>query len=181
MELNYRTGYISIVITAIAILYVIPSLITSQSSSEITSLVAQIKQRLPYKIFSLRPTYKSLRYIKETFLHFLSSHHTIQPTRSFYPLLCSCHSPLLPIPTCELKISHRSFYFRAPALWNALQSFVYHRHTVDSMRICFHFFNLTRYVHAYTTYLIFVAPIKCEFILYFNFHIVLGYPCRQCV
>ena len=47
----------------------------------------KIEQRIQYKILSL--TYKSLQY-NQTFLHFWSSHHT---TNSFYPLICSCHSP----------------------------------------------------------------------------------------
>ena len=55
--------------------------------------------------------------VQQTFLRFWSSHHT---TNSFYPLICSCHSPTPFKSLYRLKISYRSFYFQAPALWNAL-------------------------------------------------------------
>ena len=62
--------------------------------------------------------------VQQTFLHFWTSHHT---TNSFYPLICSCHSPT------PFKISDRSFYFQAPALWNALpHHFRSHSHSSQS-------------------------------------------------
>ena len=50
----------------------------------------KITQRIQYKILSL--TYKSLQYNKPSSISdLLSSHHTT--INSFYPLICSCHSP----------------------------------------------------------------------------------------
>ena len=48
----------------------------------------KITQRKQYKILSL--TYKSLQYNKPSSISDLL---TIHATNSFYPLICSCHSP----------------------------------------------------------------------------------------
>ena len=54
--------------------------------------------------------------VQQTFLHFWSSHHTTtRSTRS--SAVVTLQRPSNP---SRLKISDRSFYFRAPALWNAL-------------------------------------------------------------
>ena len=73
----------------------------------------KITQRIQYKILSL--TYKSLQYNKPSSISDLL---TIQPTRSTRSsAFVTLQRP--PNPS-RLKISDRSFYFQAPALWNAL-------------------------------------------------------------
>jgi hypothetical protein len=72
----------------------------------------KIKQRIEYKIISL--TYNALQYQQPTYLHKLLEIHNCHSTRSSsYVTLAR--------PTCSrLKISDRSFYHTAPALWNSL-------------------------------------------------------------
>ena len=73
----------------------------------------KITQRIQYKILSL--TYKSLQYNKPSSISDLL---TIQPTRSTRSsAVVTLQRPSNP---SRLKISDRSFYFQAPALWNAL-------------------------------------------------------------
>ena len=73
----------------------------------------KITQRTQYKILSL--TYKSLQYNKPSSISDLL---TIQPTRSTRSsAVVTLQRPSNP---SRLKISDRSFYFQAPALWNAL-------------------------------------------------------------
>ena len=73
----------------------------------------KITQRIQYKILSL--TYKSLQYNKPSSISDLL---TIQPTRSTRSsAVVTLRRPSNP---SRLKISDRSFYFQAPALWNAL-------------------------------------------------------------
>ena len=68
---------------------------------------------LQYKILSV--TYKSLQYNKPSSISDLL---TIQPTRSTRSsAVVTLQRPSNP---SRLKISDRSFYFQAPALWNAL-------------------------------------------------------------
>ena len=72
-----------------------------------------ITQRIQYKILSL--TYKSLQYNKPSSISDLL---TIQPTRSTRSsAVVTLQRPSNP---SRLKISDKSFYFQAPALWNAL-------------------------------------------------------------
>ena len=56
------------------------------SSSQITSLAQN------YATHTIQNSFTNLQVtsVQQTFLHFWSSHHT---TNSFYPLICSCHSP----------------------------------------------------------------------------------------
>ena len=73
----------------------------------------KITQRIQYKILSL--TYKSLQYNKPSSISDLL---TIQPTRSTRSsAVVTLQRPSNP---SRLKISDRSFYFQAHALWNAL-------------------------------------------------------------
>ena len=73
----------------------------------------KITQRIQYKILSL--TYKSLQYNKPSSISDLL---TIQPTRSTRSsAVVTLQRPSNP---SRLNISDRSFYFQAPALWNAL-------------------------------------------------------------
>ena len=73
----------------------------------------KITQRIQYKILSL--TYKSLQYNKPSSISDLL---TIQPTRSIRSsAVVTLQRPSNP---SRLKVSDRSFYFQAPALWNAL-------------------------------------------------------------
>ena len=73
----------------------------------------KITQRIQYKILSL--TYKSLQYNEPSSISDLL---TIQPTRSTRSsAVVTLQRPSNP---SRLKISDRSFYFQAPALWNAL-------------------------------------------------------------
>ena len=73
----------------------------------------KITQRIHYKILSL--TYKSLQYNKPSSISDLL---TIQPTRSTRSsAVVTLQRPSNP---SRLKISDRSFYFQALALWNAL-------------------------------------------------------------
>ena len=73
----------------------------------------KIEQRIQYKILSL--TYKSLQYNKPSSI---SDLFTIQPTRSTRSsAVVTLQRPSNP---SRLKISDRSFYFQASALWNAL-------------------------------------------------------------
>ena len=73
----------------------------------------KIEQRIQYKILSL--TYKSLQHNKPSSISDLL---TIQPTRSTRSsAVVTLQHPSNP---SRLKISDRSFYFQAPALWNAL-------------------------------------------------------------
>ena len=77
------------------------------------TIVGRISSRIQYKILSL--TYKSLQYNKPSSISDLL---TIQPTRSTRSsAVVTLQRP--PNPS-RLKISDRSFYFQAPALWNAL-------------------------------------------------------------
>ena len=77
------------------------------------SIRLKITQRIQYKILSL--TYKSLQYNKPSSISDLL---TVQPTRSTRSsAVVTLQRP--PNPS-RLKISDRSFYFQAPALWNAL-------------------------------------------------------------
>ena len=69
----------------------------------------------PSSILSLILTYKSLQYNKPSSISDLL---TIQPTRSTRSsAVVTLQRPSNP---SRLKISDRSFYFQAPALWNAL-------------------------------------------------------------
>ena len=73
----------------------------------------KIEQHIQYKILLL--TYKSLQYNKPSSISDLL---TIQPTRSTRSsAVVTLQRPSNP---SRLKISDRSFYFQAPALWNAL-------------------------------------------------------------
>jgi hypothetical protein len=73
----------------------------------------KITERIHYKIISL--TYKSLQYKQPSFISDLL---TIQPTRSTRSsAVVTLQRPSNP---SRLKITDRSFYFQAPALWNAL-------------------------------------------------------------
>ena len=72
----------------------------------------KITQRIQYKILSL--TYKSLQYNKPSSISDLL---TIQLTRSLRSsAVVTLQRPSNP---SRLKVSDRSFYFQAPALWNA--------------------------------------------------------------
>ena len=73
----------------------------------------KITQRIQYKILPL--TYKSLQYNKPSSISDLL---TIQPTRSTRS--SAVVTLQRPSNLSRLKISDRSFYFQAPALWNAL-------------------------------------------------------------
>ena len=86
----------------------------------------KITQRIQYKILSL--TYKSLQYNKPSSISDLL---TIQPTRSTRSsAVVTLQRPLNP---SRLKISDRSFYFQAPALWNALPHHLRsHSHSSES-------------------------------------------------
>ena len=86
-------------------------MLSQKLQNSITLLL--IVQRIQYKILSL--TYKSLQYNKPSSISDLL---TIQPT-------CSTRSSAVvtlqrPSNPSRIKISDRSFYFQAPALWNAL-------------------------------------------------------------
>ena len=74
----------------------------------------KITQRIQYKILSL--TYKSLQYNKPSFISdlFPIYNQLVLPANLQLSL-----SNALPCPS-RLKISDRSFYYLAPALWNAL-------------------------------------------------------------
>ena len=86
----------------------------------------KITQRIQYKILSL--TYKSLQYNKPSSISDLL---TIQPTRSTRSsAVVTLQRPSNP---SRLKISDRSFYFQAPALWNALPHHLRsHSHSSES-------------------------------------------------
>ena len=73
----------------------------------------KITERIHYKILSL--TYKSLQYNQPTSL---SSLLTIQKARSTRS--SAVVTLLRPSNPSRLKITDRSFYYQAPALWNAL-------------------------------------------------------------
>ena len=63
-----------------------PKIPSHYSSSQITSLAQN------YATHTIQNSFTNLQItsVQQTFLHFWSSHHT---THSFYPLICSCHSP----------------------------------------------------------------------------------------
>ena len=83
------------------------------SSSQITSLAQNYATHTIQNSFTI--TYKSLQYNKPSSISDLL---TIQPTRSTRSsAVVTLQRP--PNPS-RLKISDRSFYFQAPALWNAL-------------------------------------------------------------
>ena len=86
----------------------------------------KITQRIQYKILSL--TYKSLQYNKPSSISDLL---TIQPTRSTRSsAVVTLQRPSNP---SSLKISDRSFYFQARALWNALPHHLRsHSHSSES-------------------------------------------------
>ena len=86
----------------------------------------KITQRIQYKILSL--TYKSLQYNNPSSISDLL---TIQPTRSTRSsAVVTLQRPSNP---SRLKISDRSFYFQAPALWNALPHHLRsHSHSSES-------------------------------------------------
>ena len=73
----------------------------------------KITQRIQYKILSL--TYKSLQYNKPSSISDLLTIQSTRSTRS--SAVVTLQRPSNP---SRLKISDRSFYFQAPALWNAL-------------------------------------------------------------
>ena len=73
----------------------------------------KITQHIQYKILSL--TYKSLQYNKPSSISDLLTIHPTRSTRSSAIVILQ-----RPSNSSRLKFSDRSFYFQAPALWNAL-------------------------------------------------------------
>ena len=98
----------------------------------------KITQRIQYKILSL--TYKSLQYNKPSSISDLL---TIQPTRSTRSsAVVTLQRPSNP---SRLKISDRSFYFQAPALWNALSHHLRsHSHSSQSHSLLIIFFSISQ-------------------------------------
>jgi hypothetical protein len=73
----------------------------------------KIDQRIQYKILSL--TYKALQTNQPSYLRSLLTIQDIRNTRS-----SSALSLIRPTNVSRLKITNRSFYYSAPALWNGL-------------------------------------------------------------
>ena len=97
----------------------------------------KIEQRIQYKILSL--TYKSLQYNKPSSISDLL---TIQPTRSTRSSeVVTLQRPSNP---SRFKISDRSFYFQAPALWNALPHHLRsHSHSSQAHSLLYLLLNFT--------------------------------------
>ena len=93
-------------------------------------------QRIQYKILSL--TYISLQYNKPSSI---SDLFTIQPTSSTRSsAVVTLQRPSNP---SRLKISDRSFYLQAPALWNALPHHLcFHSHSSQSHSSLTIFFSI---------------------------------------
>ena len=99
------------------------------SSSQITSLAQN------YATHTIQNSFTNLQItsVQQTFLHFWSSHHT---TNSFYTRSSAVVTLQRPSNPSWLKISDRSFYLQAPALWNALPHHLRsHSHSSDLLNL----------------------------------------------